>query len=86
MPLHSVRFDDETDQALARVCDATGASPSDVLKRGVMVLAKSIDRKRPVRPFDLYRKLDLGPGGYALGSARNAKQVVRALIKRKHRR
>ena len=86
MPLHSVRFDDETDQALARVCDATGDSPSNVLKKGVLALAKAVDRKKSARPFDLYRKLDLGPGGYALGPARNAKQIVRALVKRKHRR
>jgi hypothetical protein len=86
MALRSVRFDDETDQALVRVCDATGDSPSAVLKKGVLALAKAVDRKKRAPPFDIYRTLDLGPGGYALGPARNAKQVVRALVKRKHRR
>jgi hypothetical protein len=86
MSLHSVRFDEETEQALARVCEASGASPSAVLKQGVIRLDQSVSRKRPPRAFEVYRKLDLGPGGYARGPARRAKLVIRNLIKRKHRR
>jgi hypothetical protein len=86
MPLHSVRFDDETEDALDRVCDATGASPSEVLKQGVVALARKLGRKAPGRPFEVYRKLDLGAGGYARAPARQAKQALGALMRRKHRR
>ena len=86
MPLHSVRFDDEAEAALALVCDSTGSSPSEVLQRGVVALAKGLRRKPPSHPFEIYRKLDLGPGGYARAPARQAKAALDGLIRRKHQR
>jgi hypothetical protein len=86
MPLHSVRFDDEAEAALVLVCDATHSSPSEVLQRGVFALAKGLGRKPPPKPFEIYRKLDLGPGGYARAPARQAKSALAALIRRKHLR
>jgi hypothetical protein len=86
MPLHSVRFDEETEQALVRVCDATGSTPSEVLKEGVVVLAERVARRKSPRPFEIYRQLDLGPGGYARAPARRAKDAIRAILRRKHGR
>jgi hypothetical protein len=85
MPLHSVRLDDEAEQALERVCDATGASASEVLKNGVLILAEALRRRPAPRPFDLYRTLDLGPGGPPRARARQAKRLVRELLLRKRR-
>jgi hypothetical protein len=40
----------------------------------------------PERPYDIYRRLDLGEGGYAVAPAARAKSAVAAAIGRKHRR
>jgi hypothetical protein len=85
MPLHSVRFDEETESALARIREATGASASEVMKRGVVALSDRLVRKAIVRPFDVYQKLDLGPGGYARAPARKAKGALKAILQRKHK-
>ncbi len=86
MPPHCVRFDDEAEAALVLVCDATHSSRSEVLRRGVVALAKDLGRKPPPLPFEIYRKLDLGLGGYARAPARRAKSALAALIRRKHLR
>jgi hypothetical protein len=83
MPLHSVRFDDEAEAALEEVCEATGASVSTVLKRGVIALRDGIESRRP---FEVFRLLDLGPGGYAKAPARGAKRAVGEVVRKKHRR
>jgi hypothetical protein len=85
VPLHSVRFDDETEAALMRVRNATGASASEVMKEGVVALSDRLARQATVRPFDIYRKLDVGPGGYARAPARNAKRGLKAILRRKHK-
>ena len=86
MPLHSVRFDDETEQALEEVCEATGESVSVTLKKGVFALRDGLVPKPTRKPFHLYQTLDLGPGGYARAPARRAKQAMRELLRRKHRK
>lgn len=90
MSLRSVRLDEETEEALGRVCRATGASVSEVIKQGIVTLATRLARRAGPRPFDIYSQLDLGPGGYARAPARKAKQAVSQLIredlKRKRRR
>lgn len=37
-------------------------------------------------PYAVFRRLDLGPGGYAAASARRAKTAVAAVMGEKHRR
>lgn len=37
-------------------------------------------------PYAVFRRLDLGPGGYAAASAARAKTAVAAVIGAKHRR
>jgi len=38
------------------------------------------------KPYDVYRGLDLGEGGYAVAPAREAKSAVAEAIRRKHKR
>jgi hypothetical protein len=86
MALHSVRFDEETEGALLDVCEATGFSVSLALKRGVLALREGLAATKVARPFDIYKTIDLGPGGYAGAASRNAKRAVVDVIKRKHGR
>jgi hypothetical protein len=86
MTTRTVRFDDDTEKALDEVRAATGWPISEVLKRGVKALRARV-RSRPARlPFDVYKELDLGPGGYAITSSSNTRAGVRMALKRKHGR
>jgi hypothetical protein len=86
MTTRTVRFDDDTEKALDEVRAATGWPISEVLKRGVKALRARV-RNRPARlPFDVYKELDLGPGGYAITSSSNTRAGVRMALKRKHGR
>ncbi len=72
--------------ALADVQRATGTSVSGALKRGLVAARDALRRESSVTPFDVYRAIDLGPGGYARAPARQAKPAVRALLCRKRPR
>ena len=42
--------------------------------------------ERGAAPYEIYRTIDLGPGGRARVPARRAKQGLRAILRYKHRR
>lgn len=86
MTTRTVRFDEDTEKALDEVRAATGWPISEVLKRGVKAIRDRV-RSKPARlPFEVYKELDLGPGGYAITSSGNSRAGVRLALKRKHGR
>ena len=84
MAIRTVRLDPESERALAEIRHATGMSISGALKRSLAV-AREVLRGTTARPFEVYRTIDLGPGGYARAPARRAKQALRALLRGKRR-
>jgi len=86
MATRTVRFDEETEKALQEVRAATGWPISEVLKRGLAALRDVLRRKPTQLPYDIYRELDLGPGGYALGPSDQSRASVRAALEKKHNR
>lgn len=86
MGTRSVRLDEETEKALTRLTRVTGLSISEVLKRGVLAYQAKALQQSASKPYDIYRKLDLGGGGYARAPARDAKSAVAEIIRKKHRR
>lgn len=86
MGVRTVRLDDETEKVLRDVVRRTGWSVSTTLKRGLMVLRDQVTEQARVTPFDLYRKLDLGPGGYAVAPSTETRRGVVAALRRKSRR
>lgn len=86
MATRTVRLDDEAETALAEIRQRTGLSVSAALKRGLALVRDTLREDVGARPFDVYARLDLGPGGAAKGSAADAKAAVRRLVRRKHRR
>jgi hypothetical protein len=83
MSTRTVRLDDETEQALAEIQAATGLRVSEALKRGIHVLRSEIVREGGRRPYDVFRELDLGPGGYASVPSSDVKRGVREAVKKK---
>jgi hypothetical protein len=83
MAVRTVRLDPEAESALSEIRDATGLPISEALKRGLHALRDQVRQGTEHRPYDVYAELDLGPGGYASGPARDAKQSVRERLKKK---
>jgi negative regulator of replication initiation len=85
MATRTVRLDAEAERALTSLTKSTGLSISEVLKRGLMAYKQQAQNAPAERaPYELFRRLDLGPGGYARAAAKDAKTSVRAIIARKH--
>ncbi len=86
MGTRTVRLDDEAEKTLAKLRKMTGLTISDVLKRGLLAYQDVAVKEATAKPYEVYRRLDLGPGGYAVAPAKKAKSAVVEAIKRKHRR
>jgi hypothetical protein len=86
MGLRTVRLDDDTEKALKLLRKQTGWSVSTALKRGVLALSDEVGRNPRRSAFDIYRKLDLGPGGYAIAPSTDARRGMQLALKRKSRK
>ena len=83
MATRTVRLDDEAEAALRQIRDATGLPISEALKRGLRSLGDRVKRETQRTPYDIYRELDLGPGGSAVAASTDTRRAVRAAIKKK---
>jgi len=63
-----------------------GISISEVLKRGIFAFRKEMSRHASQAPFDVYRELDLGEGGYAISPSTEVRRGVREALASKHGR
>ena len=86
MGIRTVRLDDETEVTLAMLRKATNTSISEVLKRGIKAYRQLSQQEGVARPYDIYKRIELGKGGWALAPAKDAKRAVREAIRRKHAR
>jgi hypothetical protein len=59
---------------------------SEVLKRGLHTIREQVRHQTSTSPYELYRTLDLGPGGYAIAPAGQVRAGVTAALKKKVRR
>ncbi len=83
MGTRTVRLDEESEQALEEVRQQTGLSVSAALKQGLLVLRDEVSRQATTTPYDIYRELDLGPGGYASTPSTQVREGVVEAVKRK---
>lgn len=82
MATRTVRLDDEAEAALDEIRKATGLAISEALKQGLRTLRERI-REPEQTPYDAYRQLDLGRGGYAVAPSTDTRRAVKAAIRRK---
>ena len=83
MSTRTVRLDEETEKVLHQIVQITGLSVSSVLKKGVLALREDIGRHTQRLPYDVYKELDLGPGGYASAPSTESRRGVREAIRKK---
>ena len=86
MSVRTVRLDDEAESTLAALRQRTGLSISEVLKRGLHAYAAAERETTTEYPYEIYRRLDPGPGGAAIGPASQAKALVVEAVRKKHGR
>ena len=86
MSTRTVRLDDEAEQTLARLRSVPGLSISEVLTRGLKAYEAQTLQQVHRLPYDIYRELDLGQGGYAVAPAQDVKSAIAEVIRRKHQR
>jgi hypothetical protein len=87
MGSRTVRLDDEAEEALLEIRRATGMTISQALKKGLVTLRGSIAKERKPTPWEIYERLDIGPGGYGTTPpSRRIKRAVWEAIRKKHRR
>lgn len=83
MSTRTVRLDPETEKTLRQIRKATGLSISEAFKQGLAVLQRDIRSDRTTLAWDIYRRQDLGSGGYAIAPSDAGREAVRAAIAKK---
>lgn len=83
MPTRTVRLDADTEKILEQIVHATGLSISAALKEGLLLLHHKMAQYTNRIPYDIYRELDLGPGGYAIAPSTHTRQAVQQSIRKK---
>ena len=86
MGIRTVRLDDDSEAVLADLRQRTGMTISEVLKRGLEAYASTATEKAATTPYEIYQRLDPGPGGYAVAPASDAKAAIAGVIGEKRRR
>ena len=86
MAIRTVRLDDEAEDALREIREATGVAISEALKQGLRSLRQQVRDTSRHRPYALYERLDLGPGGYAIASSSETRRGVAEAIRKKLRK
>ncbi len=81
-------LDEEAEQALQAIMQIAKLNQSDALKQALMFLREhlNINQTPAIKPFDIYKQLDLGEGGYAIAPAPQAKEGVKTALQRKLQR
>lgn len=86
MAIRTVRLDDEAEATLRQIREATGLPISEALKQGLRSLRRQVQDASGQRPYDLYERLDLGPGGYAAAPSTDTRRGVAMAIRKKLRK
>lgn len=80
MSTRTVRLDKDAEEALQEIRKATGLPISEALKRGLRVLRDQVRVELGRTPYEVYRSLDLGKGGYAIAPSTQTREGVRLAI------
>jgi hypothetical protein len=86
MATRTVRLDDESERMLAEICRARSLSVSEALKAGLHAARNELKAKPSAPPYEIYRGIDLGPGGYARAPARDAQRAIRRVLRERRAR
>lgn len=83
MGTRTVRLDAEAEHALEEIISHTGLTISAALKKGLLEYREKAKALANRRPAEFFNSFDFGEGGYTEAAARDAKQTIKAVLKRK---
>jgi hypothetical protein len=83
MAIRTVRLDDEAEATLRQIRESTGLPISEALKQGLRSLSRQVRDTLGQHPYDLYERLDLGPGGYAIAPSAETRRGVAMALRKK---
>ena len=86
MAIRTVRLDDEAEATLREIREATGLPISEALKQGLRSLKQQVQGASGQYPYDLYERLDLGPGGYANAPSTETRRGFSLALRKKLRK
>jgi len=86
MGVRTVRLDEDAEKVLDQLVKRTGLSISAVFKEGLLALRTRLAAEPRRSPYEIYKELDLGPGGSALAPSTETRRGVREALRRKHNR
>ncbi len=86
MAIRTVRLDDEAESTLRQIREATKLPISEALKQGLRSLQRQVQDASKHHPYDLYQRLDLGPGGYASAPSTETRRGVAKALRKKLRK
>lgn len=86
MSTRTVRLDDDAEATLTALQKQTGLSISKVLKRGLETYATLAKDKVTEKPYEIYRRVEPGPGNNAVDSASSTKELAVMAIRKKYGR
>lgn len=83
-----VQLDATAEAKLAALQRVTGLSVAEILNQSLAIYADAIgagpdDWEAMSNPYEYYRTLDLGPGGYAYGPAEKMEELLPRIIREK---
>lgn len=83
MATRTVRLDDEAEAALRQIRETTGLPISEAFKRGLHSLLENVRSEVSRTPYDIYRELDCGTGGYAIAPSTETRRGVAGALRKK---
>lgn len=86
MTTRTVRLDPETEIALQEIKRITGMSISEVIKLGILSVKEHKLGQLATKPYEVYKTIQFDEQGFAVGSARTAKNDVANIIRKKKRK
>ena len=67
----------------SKLIRSTGLTASAVFKRGLQALREQLQTEASSAPFEVYRRLDVGPGGDAIADSTQVRKGVREAVEKK---
>jgi len=86
MATRTVRLDEESERALAEIRRHTGMQVSTALKQGLLSVRDGLRAAHRGNPYEIYARIELGPGGYACAPARQAKKYIKTMLEARRQR
>lgn len=86
MAIYTIELDARAEAILKKLMAATGVDEATAIQQALLDFEKTFEPPGVTQPFEIYRQLDLGEGGYAACPADQSRQGIVEMLQRKQHR